>query len=116
MPSIGDVTMAMTAGANAVSRPQGAPIGVEEAIAFALKRGLARRLPEQEAVLFEPTANGSFLDLAFGMGEAGDRGDSMLHQRGVTDEDHVGRASDRGNQTDIGEALELCVEFAPLRE
>ena len=56
VPCVGDVAMALTAGADAVGSPKVIACGVEECVAFTLEGGLARSLPDQEAGVLEPAA------------------------------------------------------------
>jgi hypothetical protein len=90
VPGIGDVAVALAAGADAVGSPQVIAAGIKERVAFTLEAGLAGGLPDEESGLLKPAAEMLLLGLALGMGEARERSDTVLDNSGVTDKDHVG--------------------------
>ena len=49
VPGVGDVAVALAAGANAVGSPELVAGGVEECVSLALEAGLTGRLPDEEA-------------------------------------------------------------------
>ncbi len=114
MPCVGDVAVALTAGADAVSCPEMVAGGVEECITLAFEGCLARGLPDEEAGALEPAAEVLLFGLTLRVGEAGDGGYTVLHESGVGDEDHVGQIGPGGQETDVGDALQVMVEVVPL--
>jgi len=67
VPGGGDVAVAVQAGADAMRRPELRAVVREEGVALALEGGLARCVPEQEALALEPAPEVVFLGLALGV-------------------------------------------------
>ena len=116
VPGIRDVTMCRLAGANSMRSPERCSRVVEAQIAFPFEGGLARRLPEQEALTGEPAARIRAFGAALGRMEAGDRCNAVMDERGVSDIDHIGTAGLGMEQTDVGNAAQDVVKALPLGE
>lgn len=116
VPCVGDMTVALQAGAKAMGSPEVVASCIEEGVALTFKCGLARSLPEKEACGFKPAAKMFFLRLSLGMREAGESYDAVLHQRCMADENHIGQSLLGVDQANVGDALQLAMKLFPLSE
>lgn len=114
VPGIGDVTVALKAGPDAVGSPEVIAFCVEERVSLAFEGGLARSLPDEKPGRLKPAPEVAFFRLPLRMGEAGERDDAVVHESGMTNKDHVGESLLSVNEADIADALQLAVQLAPL--
>ena len=116
VPGVGYVAMRSAAGANAMGSPERGAVIVKGYIAFAFERSLARCFPKEEALGDEPAAEvGRFGAALLGV-EAGEGGEAVVDEGGVSDEDHVGTAGLGVQEANVGDAAKYVVHALPLGE